>query len=88
MRSSTCLLAAGIAHENGGSLSSFDLKNAVRLAVGGDVVEHNGKKIPIPAGMDQGDFEKRIKSVSAADIAKQSQDIIPTLWRPGWYAQG
>lgn len=67
-------IAAGIAHENGGSLSSSDLKNAVRLAVGGDVVEHNGKKIPIPAGMDQGDFEKRIKSVSAADIAKQSQD--------------
>ena len=67
-------IAAGLAHENGGSLSSSDLRNAIRLAAGGEIVEHNGKRVPIPAGMDQDDFEKRIRSVSAADIAKQTQD--------------
>jgi hypothetical protein len=67
-------IAAGIAQENGGSVSGADLQRAVRLAVGGSIIERNGKKLPIPAGMDDGDFEDRLRNVPASAIAKQAPD--------------
>jgi hypothetical protein len=65
-------IAAGLAQENGGNLGSADIKRAIRLAVGGDIVERNGKKLPIPAGMDADDFEKRLKAVPKTDILQQA----------------
>lgn len=65
-------IAAGLAQENGGSILPSDLKQAIRLAVGGDIVKRNGKKLPIPAGMDAGDFEKRLKAVPKTDILQQA----------------
>mgnify|MGYP000016366251 FL=1 len=65
-------IAAGIAQENGGSVSSSEIKRAVRLAVGGDIIERNGKKLPIPAGMEAGDFEKRLQGIPKGDILKQA----------------
>lgn len=62
-------ITAGIAQENGGSVGSSDIKRAVRLAVGGDIIERNGKKLPIPAGMDASDFEQRLKT-AAGTVAK------------------
>lgn len=73
-KESAYYIAAGIAQENGGSVSTNELKRAVKLAIGGDVIERNGKKLPIPAGMDAGDFETRLRNVSASDILKQSPD--------------
>lgn len=67
-------VAAGIAAENGGSVSTSDLERAVRLAVGGDVIERGGKRLPIPAGLSADDFEKRLRNVSADDIKRQSPD--------------
>ena len=67
-------IAAGIAQENGGSVSSDDLQRAVRLAIGGDVVQHKGKRLAIPAGMDYGEFENKLRSVPASDIARQAPD--------------
>lgn len=61
-------IAAGIAAENGGNASSDDIKRAVRLAVGGDIIERNGKKLPIPGGMDAGEFDQRLKT-SAKSVA-------------------
>lgn len=66
------LIAAGIAQENGGSIGGKDLERAVRLAIGGDIIEHNGKKIPIPAELD--DFEDSLKSIPVSDIQKQAPD--------------
>lgn len=63
-------ITAGIAAENGGNAGGSDIKRAVRLAVGGDIIERNGKKLPIPAGMDASDFEARLKT-SAGAVAKQ-----------------
>lgn len=65
-------IAAGIAAENGGNVGGSDIKRAVRLAVGGDIIERNGKKLPIPAGMEAGDFEKRLQGISKGDILKQA----------------
>lgn len=67
-------IAAGLAQENGGSISSSDIKKAVTLAVGGEIIERNGKRLPIPAGMDDGTFEKRLKSVSLDQVAPQITD--------------
>ena len=60
------LIAAGIADEQGGA--STDIQRAIRLAVGGDIIERNGKKLPIPAGMDASDFDQRLKT-SAKSVA-------------------
>lgn len=65
-------IAAGIAAENGGNVGGSDIKRAVRLAVGGDIIERNGKKLPIPGGMDASDFEQRLKTASAS-VAKQGK---------------
>lgn len=65
-------IAAGIAQENGGSASGSDIERAVRIAVGGSVIDRNGKKIPIPAGLDGGDFEDRLRNVPVSDIARQA----------------
>ena len=65
-------IAAGIAAENGGNVGGSDIKRAVRLAVGGDIIERNGKKLPIPAGMESDDFEKRLRDIPKGDIMKQA----------------
>ncbi|WP_020665891.1 hypothetical protein [Methyloversatilis discipulorum] len=65
-------IAAGIAQESGGAVSPKDIRKAVTLAAGGQIIERNGKRIPIPAGMDADAFEDRIKSVPAASIEAQA----------------
>lgn len=73
-------IAAGFASEDGGSLSGRRLDNAVRLAVGGGIIEHNGKRIPVPAEMGDSDsdrasnFRKRLTSIPASDIERQTKD--------------
>lgn len=68
------LIAAGIAAENGGTVGGDDIKRAVRLAMGGSIIERNGKKLPIPAGLDASEFETRVKSISADDIVRQAPE--------------
>lgn len=60
------LVQAGFAAEGG----SADTSRAIRLVVG-RIVEHNGSKIPLPRGMEEGDFEKRISSIKPVDLAPQ-----------------
>ena len=43
------------------------------LATGG-IVERNGFKVPLPYGMNEDDFTKRINSVRPADLAAQAPD--------------
>ena len=68
VREAAILISHGIAAEQGGELSSKDRARALRLAVGGEVVEHNGRRIPLPAGMDEDGLAKRLQSVTPADI--------------------
>lgn len=58
---------AGFAAEGSGT----DTSRALRL-VAGRIVEHNGSKIPLPRGMEQSDFERRLSNIKPDDIAKQA----------------
>lgn len=60
---------AGFVAEGGGA----DLQRAVRLTAG-RIVEHNGSKIPLPLGMEENDFEKRLKAITPAALANQAPD--------------
>jgi hypothetical protein len=68
VREAAMLISHGIAAEQGGELSTKDRQRALRLAVGGEVVEHNGRKIPLPAGVDEDGLAKRLRTVTPADI--------------------
>lgn len=48
-------------------------RRAVRLA-GGAVEEHNGKKIPLPYGMQKSDFDKRLATLTPEAIGGQVTD--------------
>lgn len=72
VRDAALYIAHGMAAENGGKLSENDMQRAVRLAVGGTIIERNGKRLPLPAGMDEDALEKRLRAVSPADIALQA----------------
>ena len=74
VKESAYFIAAGIATEKGGNVGSDDISRAVRLAIGGSIIERNGKKLPIPAGMEASDFESRVQSVSPNDIIKQAPE--------------
>lgn len=74
VKESAYFIAAGLAAENGGNVSGDDLARSVRLAIGGSIIERNGKKLPIPAGMESSNFESRVKAVSPADIIKQAPE--------------
>jgi len=73
-REAAVLIAHGIASEQGGRLSTKDLDRAVRLAVGESVVEHNGRKVLLPAGVDEDMLAKRLRSISAEELAKQAPE--------------
>jgi len=59
---SAFLVRAGLAAENTGSNTQ-----AVRLATGG-ITERNGKKVPLPYGMEEGDFESKLKKLTPANV--------------------
>ena len=73
-------IAAGLAAEGRygttpmGFKSTKGAQKAVDLAVGGAVIERNGSKIPIPSGMDEGDFDSRIKSLTPENFKSQVPD--------------
>lgn len=52
----------------------IDPANAVRLALGGPVVEHNGGKVVLPAGMDESTLKQRLASYPADALAHQLPD--------------
>ncbi|MEC5164065.1 hypothetical protein [Janthinobacterium sp. CG_S6] len=58
---------AGFAAEGG----SADIRRAIRLVVG-PIVEHNGSKIPLPRGMEESVFNRRLSSIKPADLVAQT----------------
>jgi len=53
---------------------SLSIKGAVRLALGGDLVEHNGRRVPVPPGVDAGGLQQRLQTYPVTEIAKQAPD--------------
>lgn len=74
VKDSAYLISAGLAKENGGSITPNIVRKAVRLSINGDIVEHNGKRLPIPAGVDEDAFKTRINNVTGEEILKQAPD--------------
>lgn len=68
IREAAMLISHGIAAEQGGQLSREDRQRALRMAVGGTIVEHNGGKIPLPAGVDEDVLTKRLRAVTADEV--------------------
>jgi len=64
------LIYYGMQSEGGGA----DYGRAVRMAIGGDVIDRGGKKLPIPAGVAQKDFESAV-----ATSAKQKVGDKPVI---------
>lgn len=46
-------------------------EGAVRLAIGGDLVEHNGRRVPVPMGLD---LPRLLESLPATAIESQAPD--------------
>jgi hypothetical protein len=52
---------------------SGDIGQAVRLVTGG-ITERNGKKLPLPYGITEPEFDKRLRAVTGQTIAPQLPD--------------
>ncbi|WKB53023.1 hypothetical protein [Eleftheria terrae] len=63
----TMIEAAVLTHAGLKSENDDDVEKAIKLATGG-IVERAGKKVPLPYGMDANTFDKRIRSLTPADI--------------------
>lgn len=57
------LILAGRISEGGSSGSSSDIREAVVLAAGGEIYDHNRQKIVLPPGMDGDKFQAAMRSV-------------------------
>lgn len=66
--------AAGLIYAGQQAEGSGDLKRAVRLAVGGDIIEHNGSRIPIGGGMTPSDFRTKLAGTKPEALAGQAPD--------------
>lgn len=62
------LVTAGMAAEG-----SADVSRAVRMTAG-RIVERNGSRFPLPYGMEESDFDKRLKLIQPADLSSQAPD--------------
>lgn len=54
-----------------GAGEDTDVPNAVRLALGGTLAEHNGRTIPVAAGVD--DLAKRLREYPLYDLSRQTK---------------
>lgn len=59
--------AHGIASEQGGALDDKDLERAVRLVVGGPVVDFNGRRIPLVNTTEEA-VTNRLRTITPADL--------------------
>jgi len=59
---------------------TMSVGGAVRLALGGPIVEHNGRRIPVPAGVDADTLRSKLRALPASSIAAQApggQVLVP-----------
>jgi hypothetical protein len=72
IRDASLLIAHAFASEDGGQLSDDRLRAAITIAAGGALVEHNGRKIPLPAGIGPDMLDTRLRSVTPQEIQQQA----------------
>lgn len=60
------LIMSGLQSEGAGNV-----RQAVGLAARGSIVEHNGKRIPLPAGVTQDDLDAKLRSLKPESFANQ-----------------
>ncbi len=70
-RDAAKLIWAGYSAESGRRMS---IPGAVRLAVGGDIVQRNGAKVIIPAGVTESQFEQHLEKYPAQALQSQLPD--------------
>lgn len=70
VREAAKLIWAGKAAEG----TRIDPADAVRLAVGGNVLKHNGGKVVVPAGMDESTLQQQLANYPAAALTSQLTD--------------
>lgn len=66
------LMAHGKAAEAGGGLSARDLRTVANLAVEGSIVEHNGRRIALPANVDQDALETRLRTITPEEVTRRA----------------
>lgn len=49
-------------------------KQAVKLAARGGIVDLNGRRVPVAPGLDEGDLENRLRTVTPQEFAGQAPD--------------
>lgn len=47
---------------------SVSYKGALALAAGGPIVEHNGRRLPVPAGLDEDSLREKLRTLPAAKL--------------------
>lgn len=60
-------ILAGLVAE-GASGSERDVSKAVTLAAGGQIRDHNGQRVVLPAGMESSDFRDRLRKMPPASL--------------------
>ena len=70
-RDAAKLIWAGYSADSGRRMS---IPGAVRLAVGGDIVQRNGSKVIIPAGVTEDAFEQHLEKYPAQALQSQLPD--------------
>lgn len=53
---------------------TIDAAGAVRLAIGGDLIEHNGRRVPVPYGMDGPALAMKLQKMPEKSISAQAPD--------------
>jgi hypothetical protein len=71
-RDAAVFIAHAMAAEQGGQLSERDLERAVGMAVGGQVAEHNGRRIALPSWASPDTLEKKLQAVTPDQIKAQA----------------
>lgn len=48
------------------------MKESVKLALGGDLIDHNGRRLPVTTGMTPDRFRDRLSSITPKELEKQA----------------
>jgi hypothetical protein len=65
---------------------STDAANAVRLALGGSIIEHNGRRVPVQPGITEDVMRQRLSTITPASLADQLPDGV--VYLPGGRPMG
>ncbi len=72
VREAALLIAHGLASERSGQMDAKQLNAAVELAIGGKVIDYNGRRIPLASGMDEKTLRARLAAVTPDELAPQA----------------